>query len=152
MKYDPESPAMTDSCVERHRSATQCLLFPGLDLLRWGLWWHEPFYQSFRRLGEKQKPFRCGRMQRIWRLSFLVNSAFFLSTAVFSFLHSSIALQLQPLMLRLDYFHFRIRHFYKMPYLDFQSVQILSLFLLLTPSPLLPSVIAILSRKHTLLL
>lgn len=40
MKYDPESPAMTDWCAERHQTTARCLIY-------------KSFYHSFRRLGNK---------------------------------------------------------------------------------------------------
>lgn len=53
MKYDPESPAMTDSCVEKQQTAARCFLFPGLRLRLWYRWWRESIHRSFRILGNK---------------------------------------------------------------------------------------------------
>lgn len=99
MKYDPESPAMTDSCVERHRATAQCFLFPRLELQPWTLSRHESFYRSFRRLGNDQR--RCRNvylsMQRSQRLSLIVDatfSAILECFLIFVPLHSSAGSQL----------------------------------------------------------
>lgn len=157
MKYDPESPAMTDSCVERHQTTAQCFLFPGLDLQRWSLWWHESFYRSFRRLGNTNGNYVnvdiyiwvCKESSAYLCLWIQYFSQYW-SVFVFAFLYlCSCSLLCYS---NLHIWLLQSKTFYKILYLDFQSVQILSLFPSLTPSFLLPSVIGILSRKHTLLL
>lgn len=92
-------------------------------------------------------------MQRIRRLSLLVTSTFF-AIRFFVLLYSCTSAAVVPYATQtctFCCFHFRLMHFAEF-YLDLESVQILSLFPSLTPSFLPPSVIGILSRKHTLLL